>query len=339
MSFSLNVSAPSRKRKASSDEKNGASKVRHLVNSPKIQAKENSTSSGQSSRSSSQSQPKASDKTTKTAPSADLESGDVDKEKMQMKEKEEKDRHKIKPKEKEKAQNLSQLESENGSKEKGKEKDSSKNKQRDMKCLKNDSDTKTGEKELKKKEEQKSVTTETKEVLEKEKEVKTVETVCKKVASPKSKETLKDAKKDSSKKETGKKEMKKKALEIIKGQGKVIREKVKPVLGEKKTDTEIPMKKEAKQSVRCNPTETKSSKNQELPSSPAEKMHQKQARDVFTGKDVEGNDMKNKSTQKKSATQVKSKRPKVGKSSRKETKQMGPAVKMEQDENEVQVCK
>lgn len=302
------------------------------------QAKENSSSSGQTSRSSSQCQTKANDKTLKTAPSTDLESGDVDKEKLQMKEKEEKERHKIKLKEKEKAPNLSQLETESVSKEKAKEKDSLKNKQRDMKCLKNDSDTKTGDKELKKKEEQKSVTTETKEVLEKEKEEKTVETVCKKVASPKSKETLKNAMKDSSKKETGKKEMKKKALEIIKGQGKVTREKVKPVPGEK-TDTEILMKKDAKQSVLCNPAEMRSSKSQDLPSSPAEKIHQKQAHVGLIGKDVEGGEVKNKSTEKKSATHVKSKRSKVGKSSRKETKQMEPAVEMEQDENKVQVCK
>lgn len=293
------------------------------------QAKENSTSSGQSSRS----QTKANDKTTKTSPSTDLESGDIDKEILQIKEKEEKERHKIKPKEKEKAQNLSQLESENGSKEK----DSLKNKQRDMKCLKNDSDTKSGDKELKKKEEQKSVITETKEVLEKEKDVKTEETVCKKLASPKSKETLKDAKKESLKKETGKKEMKKKALEIIKGQGKVTREKVKPVSRVKKADTEIPIKKEAKQSVQCNPAEMKSSKSQDLSSSPAEKLHQKQVRDGLTGKDVEGTEVKNKSNQKKSATILKSKRSKVGKSSRKETKQI--RVEMEQYENKVQVCK
>jgi len=301
------------------------------------QAKENSTctSSGQSSRSSSQT--KANDKTTKTTPSTDLESGDIDKEILQIKEKEEKERHKIKPKEKEKVQNLSQLENENGSKEKAKEKDSLKNKQRDMKCLKNDSDTKSIDKELKKKEEQKSVITETKEVLEKEKDVKTEEAVCKKVASPKSKETLKDAKKESLKKETGKKEMKKKALEVIKGQGKVTREKVKPVLRVKKADTEIPIKKEAKQSVQCNPAEMKSSKSQDMSSSPAEKLHQKQVRDGLTGKDVEGTEVKNKSNQKKSATILKSKRSKVGKSSRKETKQF--RVEMEQYENKVQVCK
>jgi len=301
------------------------------------QAKENSTSSGQISRSSSQCQTKGNDKPTKTVPSTDLESGDVDKEKLQV-EKEEKERHKIKLKEKEKASNLSQLETESGSKEKAKEKDSLKNKQRDMKSLKNDSDTKTGDKELKKKEEQKSVTTEAKEALEKEKEGKTVETVCKKVASPKSKETLKDVKKDSSKKETGKKEMKKKALEIIKGQGKVTREKVKPVPGQKKTDTEIPVKKDAMQSVLCIPAEMRSSKSQDIPSSPAEKLHQKQAHDGLTGKDVEGDEVKNKSNEKKSATQVKSKRSKIGKGSRKETKQMEPVVEMEQDENKVQVC-
>ena len=336
INFFLNVSAPSRKRKVTSDEKSGASKVRHVVDS---QAKENSTSSGQSLRSSSQCQTKASDKTAKTAPSTDLDSGDVDKEKLQMKEKEEKERHKTKLKEKEKAPNSNQLETENGSKERAKEKDSLKNKQRDMKCLKIDPDTKTGDKELKKKEEQKAVTTETKEVLEKEKEGKTVETVCKKVASPKSKETLKDAKKENSKKETGKKEMKKKALEVIKGQAKVTKEKVKPVPGEKKTDTEIPIKKDAKQSVLFSSAEMKSSKSQDLPSSPAEKMHQKQARDGLTGKDVEGGEVKNKSTEKKFATQLRSKRSKVGKSSRKETKQLEPAVEVEQDENKVQVCK
>lgn len=303
------------------------------------QAKENSTSSGQNPRSSSRCQTKANDKITKTAPSTDLEAGDVDKEKVQMKEKEDKERHKIKHKEKEKAPNLSQLETENGSKEKTKEKDSLKNKQRDMKCLKNDPDTKTGDKELKKKEDQKSVTTETKKVIEKDKEGKTVETVCKKEASPKMKETLKDAKKDSSKKETGKKEIKKKALEIIKGQAKVTKQKVKPVPGEKKTDTEIPIKKDAKQSVLCSPAEMKSSKTQELPSSPAEKVHQKQAPDGLTGKDVEGGEVKNKSTEKKFATQIRSKRSKIGKSSQKETKQMEPAVEVEQDENKVQVCK
>ncbi|XP_078353203.1 uncharacterized protein LOC144637982 isoform X2 [Oculina patagonica] len=329
------TSAPSRKRKARSDDKNDASKKRH-VDSPKNQAKENS-SGGQSSKSSSQIQTKTNNK---TASSTDVESpGDDDKEKLQMKDKEEKERHKIKPKEKDKAQNVSQLENENVSKEKGKEKDSSKNKQKDLKCHKNDSDSKFGDKEVKKKEEQKSEAAETKEVLEKE--VKTVEAVSKKTASPKSKETSKEVKKDTSKKETGKKEIKKnnakKAAEVTKGQGKVAKEKVKPLPGEKKADTSSSVKKEAKQSVQGTPAEVKSSKTQEPSSTPAEKTHQKQAHDGVTGKGGEGNEVKKKSTEKKKpAAQVKSKKVKVSKSSGKETKQTEPAVEMEQDENKVQ---
>ena len=310
------------------------------MDSPKSQAKENISSCGQSSKSSSQIQAKPNNKTFST----DLESpktGDIDKEKLQMKDKEEKERHKIKAKEKDKAQNISQLESENVNKEKGKEKDSSKNKQKDLKCPKNDSDGKSGNKELKKKEEQKSETTETKEVLDTEKEVKTMETVCKKTASPKSKETLKEVKKDSSKKETAKKDIKKnnakKAVEVIKGQGKVTKEKVKPLPGEKKADTSSSVKKEAKLSLQGTPAEVKSSKSQELPC--IEKTHQKQTHDGATGKEVEGNEVKNKSLEKKSGTQVKSKKAKVSKSCGKETKQTEPAVEMKQDENKVQVCK
>ncbi|KAJ7372913.1 YTH domain-containing protein 1 [Desmophyllum pertusum] len=345
------TSAPSRKRKAGSDDKSDASKKRH-VDSPKSQAKENNSSSGQSSKSLSQIQTKPNNKTAKTVPSADVDSpktGDVEKEKVQTKEKEEKERghrkdvckeSKVKPKEK--AQAVSQLESENASKEKGK--DPLKNKQKDLKCPKNDNNSKPSDKELKKKEEQKSTATETKEVLEKEKEAaNTGENLSKKTASPKGKETLKDVKKDNSKKETGKKEIKKdiakKAVESNKGQGKQTKEKVKPVPGEKKTDTASPAKKETKQSVHSTPTETKSSKHQPEPASiPVEKTHQKQAHDGVKGKEKEGNELKNKSTEKKTGAQVKSKRAKVSKSSAKEKKQAEPAVEMEQieDKNKVQ---
>lgn len=86
-----------------------------------------------------------------------------------------------------------------------------------MKCFKNDFDIKIGDKELKKKEDQKLVIIEIKKVIEKDKEGKIVEIVCKKEVSFKMKEILKDVKKDSLKKEIGKKEIKKKVFEIIKG--------------------------------------------------------------------------------------------------------------------------
>ena len=90
--FCFLCSVPSRKRRANTDDKADTSKKRHL-DSPKIQTKENNSSSPQTMKISSQT-PTKNSKASKTIASG-LESpktGESDKEKLPVKEKEEKQR-------------------------------------------------------------------------------------------------------------------------------------------------------------------------------------------------------------------------------------------------------
>lgn len=315
------TSVPSRKRRANTDDKADTSKKRHL-DSPKIQTKENNSSSPQTMKISSQT-PTKNSKASKTIASG-LESpktGESDKEKLPVKEKEEKQRPrkdapkeiKVKLKEKDKA--AGQLENENPSKEKGKEKDTTKNKQKDMKGSKTEGDSKTGDKETKKKEEQNAATTETKGVAEKETEMKKNDNLSKRVMSSKAKGASKVVKREGPKKEVVKKEAKKenvkKAAESNKGLGKVSKEKVKAVSEEKKASTASPAKKVAKQSVHSTPSETKSRKVREPSNNLSEKSSQRQINDGVKGNRRGSVEVKSKSTQKKSTTQIKEKKSKV----------------------------
>lgn len=346
--FCFLCSVPSRKRRANTDDKADTSKKRHL-DSPKIQTKENNSSSPQTMKISSQT-PTKNSKASKTIASG-LESpktGESDKEKLPVKEKEEKQRPrkdapkeiKVKLKEKDKA--AGQLENENPSKEKGKEKDTTKNKQKDMKGSKTEGDSKTGDKETKKKEEQNAATTETKGVAEKETEMKKNDNLSKRVMSSKAKGASKVVKREGPKKEVVKKEAKKenvkKAAESNKGQSKVSKEKVKAVSEEKKASTASPAKKVAKQSVHSTPSETKSRKVREPSNNLSEKSSQRQINDGVKGNRRGSVEVKSKSTQKKSTTQIKEKKSKVNRGVKYSEKI--PTIQTEEEElgNKVQVC-
>ncbi|XP_022787024.1 YTH domain-containing protein 1-like isoform X2 [Stylophora pistillata] len=340
------TSVPSRKRRATSGDKSDVSKKRHL-DSPKLQTKENNSTSLQTLKISSQTLTKNS-KASKTIASGSEspKTGDSDKVKLPMKEKEEKQRpRKDVPKEskvklKEKDKTTGQLENENSSKEKGKEKDTTKNKQKDMKGSKNEGDSKTGDQEIKKKEEQNAAISETKEIVEKEKEMKKSENLTKKLMSSKAKDASKFVKKEGPRKEAGKKEAKKdivkKTAENNKGQSKVSKEKVKPE-SEEKTSIASPAKKVAKHSVQSTPTETKSSKVQETSSNLSGKSSQKQINDGVKRNGKEGVETKSNLMQKKSATQTKLKKNKVSKSVK--GKEQIQTIQTEQEElgNKVEV--
>lgn len=172
-----------------------------------------------------------------------------------------------------------------------------------MKGFKIEGDSKIGDKEIKKKEEQNVVIIEIKGVVEKEIEMKKNDNLLKRVMSLKVKGVLKVVKREGLKKEVVKKEVKKenvkKVVESNKGQGKVFKEKVKVVLEEKKVSIVSLVKKVVKQSVYSIFFEIKSRKVRELLNNFSEKSSQRQINDGVKGNRRGSVEVKSKLIQKK----------------------------------------
>lgn len=172
-----------------------------------------------------------------------------------------------------------------------------------MKGFKIEGDSKIGDKEIKKKEEQNVVIIEIKGVVEKEIEMKKNDNLLKRVMSLKVKGVLKVVKREGLKKEVVKKEVKKenvkKVVESNKGQGKVFKDKVKVVLEEKKVSIVSLVKKVVKQSVYSIFFEIKSRKVRELLNNFSEKSSQRQINDGVKGNRRGSVEVKSKLIQKK----------------------------------------
>lgn len=244
----VKASAPSRKRKISTDVRSVSPKKKNVEkdSSPKNQSKEKTATSGQYSKNSNQAPSKP-----KSAKTSDVEitstAAEEDKEKEEQHSRDASKENKVKSKDKEKGSSLS----ESASKEKDKEKETRRNKPKETKTSDNDTERKTVEKMSKKKQEQTSEDSGMKEAVDKKKEsVKKLGSASKKTDNLKRKEPAKVVKKEvkkdgSSKNDAVKKEVKKEAVKKtpVASKGQV---KAKGVVAEKKKATGQPVKKEAK---------------------------------------------------------------------------------------------
>lgn len=258
----VKASAPSRKRKISTDVRSVSPKKKNIDkdSSPKIQSKEKTATSGQYSKNSNQATSKP-----KSAKTSDVEitstAAEEEKEKEEQHSRDASKENKVKSKDKEKGSSLS----ESASKEKDKEKETRRNKQKETKAVDNETERKTVEKMSKKKQEQTSEDSGVKEAVDKKKEsVKKLGSASKKTVNLKRKEPVKVVKKEvkkdvSSKNDAVKKEIKKEVVKKspVASKGQV---KAKVVVEEKKKKaTGQPVKKVAKTTEHSTRTEATTS--------------------------------------------------------------------------------